>query len=326
MQKKYLIALIVVLGAVSIYLGVSLFSNQGYVYSNQNLNNFSNGEISFNYPDVFKLENSSANKSAIANNYISKLSNLQENEFIIINRQYNPPGHNNPKDFINVELKENESKFELIDNKKYTVNNVEIYDNTYKLKNDSSIEIRELWVYKNNAVYSIISSGKKSNAIDIIKNSLNIQTTQIAENPIFGTITIPKLNVKWNIRYDTLDIYSAVQKYEKSYYPGENGTIGLLGHHTHYSAPFNYLETLSKGDKVYINDFLTEKKYIYEVVPKNDTSDDIKDIRWHDSEYPENTNEFKKNDKELIMGTCWPPGYMRAGLYIHCKLISIEPI
>jgi sortase A len=319
MQKKYLIVLIVLLGVISIYIGSLLFSGQGSVYSNQNLNNFSNGEISFKYPDVYRLENSVANKSAIVNNYISKLSNLQENEFITINRQYNPPGHNNPKDFISEGLKENESNLDLIDNKKYMVNNTEVYDNTYKLKNDSSNEIRELWVYKNNAVYSIILNGKKSNTIDIIRDSLNIQTTQITKNPIFATVTIPKLNVKWNIRYDTIDTYNAVQKYDKSYYPGENGTIGLLGHHTHYSAPFNHLETLSKGDKVYINDFLTEKKYIYEVVSNYD-------IRWHDSEYPENTNEFKKNDKGLILGTCWPPGYMSAGIYSHARLISIEPI
>jgi sortase A len=313
MQKKYLISLIVLFGVISIYLGSSLFLDQVSIdYSNQNLIDFSKEEISFKYPNVFKLENSTAN------NYISKLINSQNNESIIISRQYNPPGHDNPKNFISEELKGNESKLDLISNKKFKVSNIEVYDNTYKLKNDSSKEIRELWIYKNNAVYSIISTGKKSNLMDIIGNSLNIQTTQLTKNPIFATLEIPKLNVKWDIRYDTVNAYSAVWHYDNSFYPGENGTVGLLGHHTFYSAPFNHFEILSEGDKIYINDFLTEKKYIYEVV----SNDDIR----YDYQTRKIESEFKKGDKGLIMGTCWPPGRRSAERYCHTKLISVEPI
>jgi sortase A len=317
MQKKYLIILIVLLGIISIYMAIML-SDQSFDYSNQNLNNFSKEEISFKYPDTWELENSTVENS-IANNYISKLTNPKENESITINRQYNPPGHD-PKNFINEELKENESKLDLESNNKYTINNTDVYENTYKLKNDSSIQIRELWVYKNNAIYSIILSGKKSNIIDIIRNNLNIKTAQLTKNPIFATLAIPKLDVKnikyiKNIRYDSVN-EDGVWHYDTSYYPGEKGTVGLLGHDVTHSAPFKNLYTLSKGDKIYINDFLTEKKYIYEVVSNDD-------IRY---DYETNKIQFEKNDKGLIMGTCWPPGSMSAERYCHSKLISVEPI
>lgn len=317
MQIKYMIAIIVLLGVISIYLGSLSCLDQEYTaFNKQDLNNFSKEEISFKYPDVFKLENSTTNNFTV-NNYISKLINPYENEFITINRQYNPPGHD-PKNFIIEEWNGSESKIDLIDNKKYTVKNTDVYDNTYKLKNDSSMLIRELWVYKNNAVYSIILTGKKSNTIDLIRDSLNIQFTSLKEKFIFATLTIPKLDCKWDIRYDTVNAINGVYHYNISSYPGEKGTVGLLGHHVTYSAPFKKLDRLVKGDKVYINDFLTQKKYTYEV--EKVATDDIK------YDYETNKIQFDKKSNGLIMGTCWPPGYTTAECYCHCKLISVEPI
>jgi sortase A len=283
--------------------------------SNTNLKNYTFNELSFKYPESWVIGNKSSTNSGVDGSCIDKLINHEIGE-IIINRQYIPSDYSIAEDFIPEELGESESKLKLTSKKKEKTDDMEVYENEYTLSNDSSKVVKELWINRNNAVYSIILYGNNSNVIDIIKSKIRISTKTLTKNPVFGTIEIPKLNYNWNIRSDTVNAYKSVYHYDNSYYPGEKGDIGLLGHHITYSAPFESLHKLVKGDKVYINDFLTQKKYTYEVTSNED-------IRY---DYETNPIQFKKGVKELIMGTCWPPGYTSAERYCYCKLVSIEPL
>jgi sortase A len=283
--------------------------------TNETLRTYTFNELSFKYPETWKFGNYSTNDGVDDGSYIDKLTNPKIGE-IIINRQYTPSGYNIPKNFVPEELDGSESELKLKSNKKEKINDIEVYENSYTLKNDSSKVVKELWVNKNNAIYSIILYGNNSNVVDIIKNNMKINSKTLTKNPVFGTVVIPKLSCNWNIRSDTVNEYKSVYHYDNSYYPGEKGSMGLLGHDITYSAPFNRLHTLVKGDRVYINDFLTQKRYGYEV-----TSND--DIRY---DYGTNPIKFEKGAKELIMGTCWPPGYTTAERYCYSKLVSVEPL
>jgi sortase A len=76
------------------------------------------------------------------------------------------------------------------------------------------------------------------------------------------------------------------------------------------------VETIQPGDKIYINDYLTQKKYTYTVVSNND-------IRY---DYETNVITFPAGSKELVIGTCWPPGYTAAERYVHCQLSSVDSL
>ncbi|MDR3222267.1 MAG: class E sortase [Methanobrevibacter sp.] len=314
MRKRTLIILTIMFVMIIAYT-IMTFTGDNVIV-NENLENYTHNELSFQYPESWHVETISNKSGGVNKSYFDKLINPNIGE-IIINRQYIPSSeYNIPKNFIPEEINEDESKLKLTSNKKNKINDIEVYENEYVLKNDNSKIVKELWVNKNNAVYSIILYGNKSNVIDIIKNNIKISDKTLTKNPIFGTIVIPKLGCTWNIRTDTVNAYNSVWHYTKSYYPGEKGVMGISGHHTTLSAPFNHLETLTKGDKIYINDFLTQKKYTYEVV----SNYDIRPA--NDPSYV----QFKNGEKELMLETCWPPGYIYEELYCHSKLISIEPL
>lgn len=201
--------------------------------------------------------------------------------------------------------------------------------NTYNTNiNGSPIAVKEMWLQKNNAIYSVIYKAKPENSsnipflgsesskeFDIIKKSLKIGDANLKPAYVFGSLYMPRLGTKWNIRSDTINS-NGVYHYSDSFYPGQAGSMGLIGHHTLFSAPFNHIENFKNGDKVYVSDYLTQKKYTYKVV-------NTKDIRYN---YQTNKITFPANSNELILATCWPPGSKAAEIYIHCQLESIEPL
>ena len=76
------------------------------------------------------------------------------------------------------------------------------------------------------------------------------------------------------------------------------------------------IEYIQFKDKIYINDFLTQKMYTYTVVSNND-------IRY---DYETNVIQFPAGSEELVIGTCWPPGSTAAERYVHCKLSSVDSL
>ncbi|NYB52150.1 MAG: sortase [Methanobacteriaceae archaeon] len=326
-MKKYILG-IVFLAAIVLAFTISFGS------ANIETKHYQNGEISFNYPANWQQVPGQGSQ-------VVAFKDPDTGSNITVNRQTIPPGYKVPADFVPELIKESESKIKLSSSNKVDVNGKVAYDNTYQIQgNGSKKEQRELWVNTNGALYSVvytypqegfkvesllkgISGSESSASFDAIKNSLKIDSSKLPTSPIFGTVSIPKLGVNWNIRYDTLNAASAVYHYSapdstlpKSFYPGEKGSMGLLGHHTRFSAPFDNIDKLQTGDIVIIKDYLTQKKYTYKVVSNND-------IRY---DYTTNLIQFPASSKELVLGTCWPEGFTAAERYVHCQLSSVDPL
>lgn len=327
-MKKYIIMGIAILAVVALIITVPFGS------ANIETKHYQNGEISFDYPASWQQVSGQGSQ-------LVAFKDPETGMNVTVNRQVMPSGYNTTQDFVPEVIKESESNLKLTSSKKIDVNGKVGYDNTYQIqKNGSTIDQRELWVNANGALYSVIYSypqegfkvesllkglkgSENSAAFDAVKNSLKINSTKLADMPTFGTVSIPRLGVTWNIRSDTLNAMGAVYHYSspdstlpKSFYPGEKGSMGLLGHHTRYSAPFDNIDKLQIGDTVIINDYLTQKKYTYKVVSNND-------IRY---DYTTNVITFPAGIKELVLGTCWPEGFTAAERYTHCQLSSVDPL
>lgn len=318
--KKYVLGLFIL--AVIVLVFIIPFGS-----ANIDTKHYQNNEISFDYPASWQ-EVTTQGAQVVA------FKDPESGMNVTVNRQVTPPGYTIPENFVPEVVQENKSNLKLTSTNKIDVNGKLAYDNTYHIqKYNSTIEQKELWVNTNGAVYSFIydypqegfklesilkgfKGSESSVAFDTVKNSLTINSTKLASMPSFATVSIPRTGVTWNIRYDTLNAYGSVYHYPNSAFPGETGSVGLLGHHTLYSAPFNYVETIIPGDKIYIKDYLTQKMYTYTVVSNND-------IRY---DYETNVIQFPAGSEELVIGTCWPPGYTSAERYVHCKLSSVDPL
>jgi sortase A len=320
---------------VLLLLTIALVS--GSTDTNTETKHYQNGEISFDYPASWQ-------QSSTKENQIAAFQDNESGLNVSISRQVMPPGYTPPQNLVPNVASGAKNEFKPTSQQTINLNGTTGYENLYKIQgNGTTIEQRELWVQTNGALYSIIfkypegyestKSSTISDTIDyvksifnsnsqtndnsnVIKKSLTIAPTQLSKTAVFGSVYIPTLGVKWDIRYDTVNAYNGVYHYSESSYFGTNGSAGLLGHHTTYSAPFNNVELIKAGDIVVVRDYLTQKKYTYTVVSNDD-------IRY---DYTTNTIKFPQGTNELVLATCWPPGYTTAERYVHCQLSSVEPI
>lgn len=330
MKKIYLFG-IVIIAVIGLALTLPFGS------ANVETKHYENGEVSFDYPATWQ-------EVPTKGSHIVAFEDPENGLNVTVSRQVMPEGYKTTENFVPVQLNSSQSTLEPKSQKVVDLNWTQAHDNLYKIKgNDTDMEQRELWINANGALYSVIyqysdgaskdnssslgsvvnnvyeaisPNSKYNTAFDIVKNSINIDSTDLGKKPVIGSIYIPSLGVEWDIRTDTLNAAGSVYKYPESFYPGQNGTVGLIGHHTKFSAPFADINTLKVGDKVIIYDYLTQKKYTYQVILNGD-------INW---DYKVNPVDFPEGKSELKLATCWPPGYMSAAWIVHCELISIEPI
>ena len=65
-----------------------------------------------------------------------------------------------------------------------------------------------------------------------------------------------------------------------------------------------------------ITDYLTQKKYVYEVTSNGDIKTD----------YKTNPVQFPGGTFELTLVTCYPPGLQEAAYMTNLKLVAVQPI
>ena len=273
-------------------------------------------EISFNYPSTWEKINTTQDSQIVA------FTDPKNNLSVTVNRQLMPVGYS-PSENFTMTIPENLSGFNLIKHETSNQNGNQINSNVYQMKiNGKTIQRTELWINKNNALYSIIytTNNKDINLnspeIKSVTQNLTINNTTLPNTVVIGTVSMPSLGLNWNISDDTVNHYGSVYHVATSFYPGQNGTIGLLGHHTRYSAPFNNTYQLKTGDQVIITDYLSQKKYIYNVTKNGDIKAD----------YKTNPVQFAAGNYGLTMITCYPPGFMEAAYQTHLNLVSVMPI
>ncbi|MGZ7109354.1 MAG: sortase domain-containing protein [Methanobacterium sp.] len=328
---------IIIICVLFLALGWAIAQGNG---SNIETKHFESNEISFDYPASWQ-------QVTVHGSHLVAFQDPKSGLKMIISRKIAPNGYKPPQNFVPdlINNLNSSTSLKLISQQITDLDGTKAHDNVYRIKvNDSTLEQRELWIETNGAFYSVIftypqdshqtaantntlldfigqgSSHEKTSQnieqMDIFTKSLKINATKLIATPIFGTLAIPSLSVEWNMRSDTLNAFNGVYHNSESSYPGLNGTSGFLGHHTLYSAPFAHINELTLGSVIIINDYLTQKKYTYNVVSNGET-------KW---DYHVNPIKYPKGTNELLLITCWPPGFKQAAWIVRCKPVSIEPL
>lgn len=280
-------------------------------------NHFQKDEISFDYPDTWIIANQTSDSEVVG--FTDPASDLN----VSFNRILVPTGYKPSDNFTLNITQADQSSFRFISHKTLDLNGTKVEKNVYQLNSTGkTLQRTEMWTNKNDALYSIIFTtsnlklNENSSEIRALTNNLTINNTTVNNTEVWGQISIPTQNLNWNIREDTVNKLGSVFHYPNSFYPGQNGTIGLLGHHTVYSAPFANINQLNTGDHVIITDYLTQKKYVYEVTSNGDIKTD----------YKTNPVQFPGGTFELTLVTCYPPGLQEAAYMTHLKLVAVQPI
>lgn len=288
---------------------------------------FANGEISFDYPGNLNVTNGTGSD-------IAAFSDNSGSNITVV-KQSLPPGYNLADRAPLNGIGNIDKNFQLVSTKNITVNGTTGYESDYNVQeNNVTQQRKEIWFEKNNALYGIISTSpgetKSGNsgfdvnaaggdAFNTIVNSIKINDT--GNNPTKSTgwaeLIMPTTGGDWPVNSHSVNDYG-VYHISNSYYPGEDGQMALLGHHTTHSAPFASLVQLKVGDPVIIKDYLTQKKYTY-VVTSNGN-----DIRWGTRGV--DINYQPSSTPELWLITCWPTGFSKAAYVVHSTLVSVEPL
>jgi len=312
-RYTYLIALVVVIFSLAI-TSVAFFGE-----SNIKTKHYENNDISFEYPQNWQIIN------GVGASEIVSFTDPSSGSNVTINKQTIPINYTPSSNFILKSAEAEQSGFKFISHSSLNLNGTEAHENVYQINmNGNTFQRTEVWIQKNEALYSIIYTSKLSSPWDnpendqkfkLLLNTLNVKNSATVNTNMVGTLSIPTLGLNWNIRTDTLNSYNTVY-HVPSFYPGENGTVGISGHHTKYSAPFAQINLLKVGDQVIINDYLTQKKFIYEVMNNGD-------VKW---DYKTSPVQFPAGSSELTLITCYPPGLTEAAWMVHCKLKSVQPL
>ncbi len=319
-MNKYLI---VILALVIIIIFAADWNYKGGMQAQH----FDNGEISFDYPGNLNVTNGTGS------NVVTFSDNSGLNITVI--KQSIPPGYNLADRASLNGIGNIDKNFQLVSTKNITIGGANGYESNYNLQGNNGPQQRiEVWFEKNNALYGIIStspgetksggsgfdvSAAGGDALNTIVNSIKINDT--GNNPTKSTgwaeLIMPTVNGNWPVNSHSVNDYG-VYHISNSYYPGEDGQMALLGHHTTHSAPFAGLVQLKVGDPVIVKDYLTQKKYTYQVTSNGD------DIRW--GVRGVDINYQPSSTPELWLITCWPTGYSRAAYVVHSTLVSVEPL
>lgn len=287
---------------------------------------FNNGEISFDYPGALTQVNGTDSN-------IMSFSDASGVNVTVVKERV-PKGYSLANQVQLNGIGTIDKNFQLVSTKNITVNGSTGYESDYKVQiNNKTLQRKEVWFEGNNAIYGVIytgpetdssglnlnAAGNDGNAFDTIVNSIKINDSVTNQNKYTGwaELIMPTVGADWPITSDSVND-PAVYFIPTSFYPGTNGETALLGHHTTHSAPFSGLTQLQVGDPVIIKDYLTQKKYTYEVTSNGD------DIRWGVKGTA--IGYQSSSVPELWLITCWPTGYSRAAYIVHTKLVSVEPL
>lgn len=305
--------LVIILAIVVVVVACTTVAFSG---KNVKTTHFEKNEISFDYPDTWQITNQTRTSEIVAFSDSNANLNVTVNRWNIVSRY-------KPMENFTVTGPADQTGMKFVSHKTLDLNGTKADENVYQFnESDKTYQRTEIWINKNNALYSIIFTttdkdlNDKSPEFKAVISNLTINSSSLPATPIWGQISIPSQGVTWDIRQDGVNYYGSVYHYDNSFFTGQNGTVGLLGHHTRYSAPFANINLLNAGDKVVITDYLTQRNYVYQV----ESNGDIK------TDYKTNPIQFAPGTYELTLVTCYPPGFEEAAYQTHLKLVSIEQI
>ncbi len=282
---------------------------------------FVNGEISFDYPANWNQSNGTGMMVA---SFIDT-SGLN----VTINKRSIPDGYDFNQRYPLSGIGTVDKNFQVTSTSNISVNGLNGYEVNYKWNSAEGEKGRKEVVFeKNNMLYNLIFTGKKSDlsasatsgiTATMVKSFKVNDTNPNPSKPTgWAELQMPTLKMAWNITTTSVDVSGAVCHIKNSYFPGEKGELALLGHHTTRHAPFRSINTLKVGDPLIVKDYVTGKKYTYQVTSNGN------DVRW--GVEGEDIQYKASEEPQLWLITCYPPGYSKAAWIVHSRLVSVEPL
>ncbi|MGH3440450.1 MAG: class E sortase [Nitriliruptorales bacterium] len=101
--------------------------------------------------------------------------------------------------------------------------------------------------------------------------------------------------------------------------PGEGGNVAIAGHRTTYGKPFNRVDELAEGDRIWLLTPVGEYEYAVSRAPEG----------WSDNPYittPRDWQVIEPTDEPVLtLTTCHPKGSARERLIVRAQLVSSHP-
>ena len=136
---------------------------------------------------------------------------------------------------------------------------------------------------------------------------------RVGEGKLLGEISIPKIGLKQVMVQGTkpTTLRQGPGHYTGTTLPGQDGTVGIAGHRSTYSAPFKKLNELKKGDEVFVK--LPYGLFTYRIEGTKIIS-------------PDNIGAFRRAGyNRLMMTACHPIFSDRQRIIAFGRLEKIEP-
>ena len=136
---------------------------------------------------------------------------------------------------------------------------------------------------------------------------------EVSTGEALTRLEIPKIDVNTIVvEGTTLEALRAgAGHYPQTPLPGHRGNVGIAGHRTTFSKPFNRIDELSTGDKVILTTPIG--RHVYEVVGEPAV---VKPTDWAPIE------KYPKKSSLLTLTSCYPEGSDDFRIVVRAKLVD----
>jgi sortase A len=150
------------------------------------------------------------------------------------------------------------------------------------------------------------------------------QARDIKVGKVLVRLTIPKLSVDVQVVEGTTPaaLKAGAGHYIGTPLPGEAGNVGIAGHRTTYGRPFNRLDEMRKGDKVYL--YTPFAKYEYTAVGSFDGQANPHPVSPTDIGVVGKPSDPKAH--WLTLTSCHPKGSARQRIVLRLELTKTTPV
>ncbi|RKS79247.1 sortase A [Actinomadura pelletieri DSM 43383] len=158
---------------------------------------------------------------------------------------------------------------------------------------------------------------------ELKKDWRKVTTEQVKLGKGLATIRIPRFGKDYNYviieGVDRKDLRKGPGHYPGTALPGQIGNFVVSGHRTTYSAPFNRLGELDRGDKILID--TRDKQYIYRVTDRAIVKPSATEVTAPVPRHPKRT----PTKRMITLTTCHPKYSAAKRMIIFGELASTLP-
>ena len=165
--------------------------------------------------------------------------------------------------------------------------------------------------------WSNVLSDLQTNRIQdkLAKQFAGLDKMSLKEGGPLTRFEIPKFGVDTIVVQGTSAsaLRAGAGHYPTTVLPGQKGNMGIAGHRTTYGRPFNRIDQLVVGDKIFLTTPVARYTYVVSKPPWITTPYDWSIVG-------------KSKDPLLTLTTCHPIGSARERLVVRAKLVKTQPL